>query len=127
VNPVTPGMITTMRSRGLTVGAATLLYGSSPLQSVEIASMLLRDAESEMRTISTVSEVNGVSRSVQERRHEHAGVLGFLVGGKRRRTKEWQCANALHTGEKMEEKLKPKKSKGLRKWLRAVTRRRKDD
>ena len=125
-NPVTPRLITTMRSHRLIVSAPTLIHGSSPLQAVEAADTLLRNAESKARTISTVSEVNGVSRSVEERRHEHAVVLEFLVEDERLE-KERQCANALCTGEKMKAKQKPKKKKGLRKWLRAVLVRRKDD
>ncbi|KAF2627012.1 hypothetical protein BU25DRAFT_491539 [Macroventuria anomochaeta] len=111
------------RPRGPTIGASTLLHGPSPLQAAETARMLLRDAASETRTISTMSEVDAVKRYHEQNQHEHAGVLAPLVEDERRRAEERQRAEepVVREGKK-----KTKKSKGVRKWLRAVLGRRKE-
>ena len=134
--PATPESLASVRdfdknpspARELTVGAPTLLHGPSHLQAGTTASMLQRDAESETRTTSTVSDVNGLSQYVAVSRYENAGMLAILVDDERRCAEERERSNRSAAGEEIheEEVRRVKKSKGWRKWLRTVVGRKKD-
>jgi hypothetical protein len=102
------------RSRSLTIDSSTTPHGSSQLQDSNTASVPFRDTCAENPLASHVRV------GVEDRRNGHAGILTMLFTDEERR------ANIAAADQERKDKEK-KKGKGVRKWLRAVLGRKKDD
>ncbi|KAJ4350965.1 hypothetical protein N0V95_004249 [Ascochyta clinopodiicola] len=114
--PPTPDTRPNTRSRGLTIGTPTLIHGSSPLQAMSTASMVLRNVDLETQTIHTVSD-EGMSGH-ENRRPEQISAMAFLIEDECRRAGERERAELWNVSE--ETGKEKKKGKGVRKWLKGV-------
>lgn len=71
--------------------------------------------------------MSGIDQGNEARRREHSGALDLLIQDEQRREDERRRANFPVSAKEMKGNKKLKKSKGVRKWLRAVLGRRKDE
>lgn len=108
----TPAIV---RPHGLRRGAVEPVHGSSPLQRVNTAGVLLVDNALGTQAATAVSNGSRVPYSARPLQHEQAGVLGRSAEEERRCAEDRQ-----DTVEEKTLRKEGKKSNGVRYWFRSI-------